>query len=96
MRARDFPDFATPGFGKVRTLFSSEIRVTLTDPPAWLRFHRYWRISTPAVWIISRAVLRTIKHNRSLGPPVSGTTGSAPRPPVREVWDRRTGEEKSR
>ncbi|MDX8034247.1 hypothetical protein SK803_28865 [Lentzea sp. BCCO 10_0856] len=43
---RDFLDFATPGFGKVvwsftahpygerRTLLSSEIRVTFTDPQA--------------------------------------------------------------
>ncbi|WP_086664517.1 hypothetical protein [Lentzea kentuckyensis] len=72
---RDFPDFAKPGFGKVvwsftahpygerRTLLSSEIRVTLTDPQAWLSFRRYWRISTPAVAVISRAVLRTVKHN---------------------------------
>lgn len=72
---RDFLDFAVPGFGKVvwsftahpygerRTLLSSEIRVTLTDPQAWLNFRRYWRISTPAVSLISRAVLRTIQHN---------------------------------
>lgn len=72
---RDFLDFAKPGYGKVvwsfttqpygerRTLVTSEIRVKLTDPQAWLNFRRYWRISTPAVSIISRAVLRTVKHN---------------------------------
>ncbi|WP_086664226.1 hypothetical protein [Lentzea kentuckyensis] len=72
---RDFLDFTEPGYGKVvwsftthpygerRTLVTSEIRVTLTDPQAWLNFRRYWRISTPAVSVISRAVLRTVKHN---------------------------------
>lgn len=72
---RDFPDFTAPGYGKVvwsftahpfgehRTLLSSEIRVTLTDPQSWVSFRRYWRISTPAVSTISRAVLRTAKHN---------------------------------
>ncbi|MDX8141430.1 hypothetical protein SK854_04850 [Lentzea sp. BCCO 10_0061] len=72
---RDFPDFAEPGYGKVvwsftalpygdrRTLFSSEIRVTLTDPRAWVSFRRYWRISTPAIALIARSVLRTAKND---------------------------------
>ena len=76
---RGFPDFAEPGYGKVvwsftthpygerRTLVTSELRVTLTDPQAWLNFRRYWRISTPAVAIISRAVLRTVKHEAEAG-----------------------------
>ncbi|MFC3898376.1 hypothetical protein ACFOWZ_43500 [Lentzea rhizosphaerae] len=76
---RDFPDFTEPGYGKVvwsftahpygerRTLVSSEIRVTLTDPRAWLNFRRYWRISTPALSVISRAVLRTVKHKAETG-----------------------------
>ena len=71
---RDFTSFAEPGYGKVvwsftahpygerRTLLASEIRVSLTSPQAWLSFRRYWRVSTPAVAIISRSVLRTVKH----------------------------------
>ncbi|KOV90116.1 hypothetical protein [Nocardia sp. NRRL S-836] len=72
---RNFTDFSEPGYGKVvwsftahpygerRTLLSAEIRVTLTDPRAWLDFRRYWRASTPAVSLINRAVLRTVRHN---------------------------------
>jgi len=54
-------------YGERRTPLSSEIRVTLTDPQAWLNFHRYWRISTPALSVISRAVLRTAKHDAEAG-----------------------------
>ncbi|MET9232252.1 hypothetical protein [Lentzea sp. NPDC003310] len=79
--ARDFQDFAEPGYAKVvcslstlpygqrRTLVTAETRVVLTDPRAWLSFRRYWRVSTPFVGIISRAVLRTVKHSAETGEP---------------------------
>ncbi|WP_112273731.1 hypothetical protein [Lentzea terrae] len=77
--ARDFMDFAEPGYAKVvcslsvlpygqrRSLVSAEMRVVLTDPHAWLSFRRYWRISTPFIGVISRAVLRTVKHSAEAG-----------------------------
>jgi hypothetical protein len=43
------------------------MRVVLTDPRAWLSFRRYWRISTPFVGVISRAILRTVKHSAETG-----------------------------
>ncbi|SFR02079.1 hypothetical protein SAMN04488564_10244 [Lentzea waywayandensis] len=79
VEARDFLDFAQPGYAKVvcsisvlpygqrRTLVSAEMRVVLTDPHAWLNFRRYWRMSTPFVGIISRAILRTVKHSAETG-----------------------------
>ena len=54
--------FTAQPYGERRTLLTSEIRVSLTNPQAWLNFRRYWRVSTPAVAIISRSVLRTVKH----------------------------------
>lgn len=79
VEARDFPDFTEPGYAKVvcsistlpygqrRTLVTAEMRVVLTDPRAWLSFRRYWRISTPFVGIISRAILRTVKRSAESG-----------------------------
>ncbi len=81
VEARDFVDFAEPGYAKVvcsisalpygqrRTLVTAEMRVVLTDPHAWLSFRRYWRISTPFVGVISRAILRTVKHSAETGGP---------------------------
>jgi hypothetical protein len=79
VEARDFMDFNEPGYAKVvcsisvlpygqrRTLVTAEMRVVLTDPRAWLSFRRYWRISTPFVGVISRAILRTVKHSAETG-----------------------------
>lgn len=79
VEARDFPDFTERGYAKVvcsistlpygqrRTLVTAEMRVVLTDPHAWLSFRRYWRISTPFVGVISRAILRTVKHSAETG-----------------------------
>ncbi|SER70993.1 hypothetical protein [Lentzea albida] len=79
VEARDFADFAEPGYAKVvcslstsaygqrRTLVTAEVRVVLTDPRAWLSFRRYWRISTPFVGVISRAVLRTVRRSAEAG-----------------------------
>ncbi|MFJ8962504.1 hypothetical protein ACIRG5_24260 [Lentzea sp. NPDC102401] len=79
LEARDFVDFAEPGYAKVvcsisvlpygerRSLVTAEMRVVLTDPRAWLSFRRYWRISTPFVGVISRAILRTVKHSAETG-----------------------------
>ncbi|MGW6442691.1 hypothetical protein [Lentzea sp. NPDC055074] len=81
VEARDFTDFAEPGYAKVvcsisvlpygerRSLVTAETRVVLTDPHAWLSFRRYWRISTPFIGVISRAVLRTVKHSAETGGP---------------------------
>ncbi|GAB2817678.1 hypothetical protein GCM10027200_16480 [Lentzea nigeriaca] len=79
VEARDFMDFNEPGYAKVvcsistlpygqrRTLVTAEMRVVLTDPRAWLSFRRYWRISTPFIGVISRAILRTVKHSAETG-----------------------------
>lgn len=79
VEARDFMDFTEPGYAKVvcsistlpygqrRTLVTADMRVVLTDPRAWLSFRRYWRISTPFVGVISRAILRTVKHSAETG-----------------------------
>ena len=48
-------------------LVTAEMRVVLTDPRAWLSFRRYWRVSTPFVGVISRAILRTVKHSAETG-----------------------------
>ncbi|GGU50373.1 hypothetical protein [Lentzea flava] len=79
IEARDFSDFSEPGYAKVvcsisalpygqrRTIVTAEMRVVLTDPHAWLSFRRYWRISTPFVGIIGRAILRTVKNSAEKG-----------------------------
>ena len=79
VEARGFADFTEPGYAKVvcsisvlpygqrRTLVNAEMRVVLTDPRAWLSFRRYWRVSTPFVGVISRAILRTVKRSAETG-----------------------------
>ncbi|GLZ27908.1 hypothetical protein Lesp02_00980 [Lentzea sp. NBRC 105346] len=79
VEARDFMDFSKPGYAKVvcsisalpygqrRTVLTAEIRVMFTDPGAWLNLRRLWRISTPFLGVIGRAILRTAKHSAETG-----------------------------
>ncbi|MEU4769090.1 hypothetical protein AB0H12_38160 [Actinosynnema sp. NPDC023794] len=79
LEARDFPDFARPGYGKVacslsvfpygqrRTVLTYETRTTATDPRAWTRLRRYWRLAGPFITMLEHAVLRSIKEHAERG-----------------------------
>jgi len=79
IEARDFTDFAEPGYGKIacslsvlpygtrRSLVTYDVRTTLDDPLSWVGFRRYWRVVRPFVGVVQRATLRTVAEHAEHG-----------------------------
>jgi len=75
IRASDFAAFERPGFGKIacnlslrpygpgRTLVSYEARTRCTDPRSRRAFRRYWRVLSPFVGVVMRALLSVIERD---------------------------------
>ena len=71
--AADFSSFQEPGYGKIaanfslrpygdgRTVLSYEARTQATDPCSRRRFLRYWRLVSPFVGVVMRAMLAYVK-----------------------------------
>ncbi|MBY8849541.1 hypothetical protein [Saccharothrix longispora] len=79
VEARDFVDFAEPGYAKVvcslsvlpygqrRAVVTFETRATLTDSRSWSRFRRYWRLVGPFTALLERTALRSVKRQAERG-----------------------------